>query len=408
MDSIRNTHSILDFGFWISGSKKYLVSFLAAPVSGRPEGLMKEQKGTALVGVLLVLLVLTILGATAFITSLTDLKISSNYHQGLQALYEGEAGLQRLVLAYRENPSLFLGKKTASEINFPGSEPDLSAGPGTAYWIDSLRYDPRETPAYAEVIMCGKEGVQNSASCIRATIYASQSGDPSGVPEIFKIGVVTAGTLTLSGPLTITGNLHANSGYAIEPPLVIEQLRSQEFTVTQSLDPGNADYRPPMEVSTISEKDFDDYRQTAAEPGNQILFGQQQLVLQGDQKGLLIFVDGDLTLEGSEMSGVTLVATGAITVKGSAVLNARQDLDTVFIAGRDIILEGSSEIAGVFWSNGSIKTSGLGRIIGSLVCQGNISQTGGFQFERVSRISNPFLSKTSAVLSFSLGGWSQI
>ena len=58
--------------------------------------LLKQEQGAALVGVMMVLLILTFLGSTAFLTSTTELKISSNYDQSLRALYAAEAGLQNL------------------------------------------------------------------------------------------------------------------------------------------------------------------------------------------------------------------------------------------------------------------------------------------------------------------------
>ena len=78
---------------------------------------IKQQKGAALVGVMMVLLVLTILGSNAFLTSTTELKISANYNQNLQALYAAEAGIQHLLSGYRQNFEYFLQKKTG-----PGNE----------------------------------------------------------------------------------------------------------------------------------------------------------------------------------------------------------------------------------------------------------------------------------------------
>lgn len=369
---------------------------------------IKQQNGAALVGVMMALLVLTLLGTTAFLTSNTELKISSNYSQSLQALYAAEAGLQALLSAYRQNPGYFLQKNTALEMNFPVDEPDHPNRSGTKFWIKALRYDSQEIPAYAEVIIYGKDSGQYSLARLRATISCTQSGEASDVPQIFKCGIVTAGRLNLNGPLSIVGDLHANQGFSIEPSSVLEQLRSQHSSLTQSLDPLRPDYLPPMEVPIISENRFRNYRTVAQQKGSQILFGQQNLSLSGDQKGQLIFVDGNVTLQGSNLSGVTLVATGSITLNGVSVLNREGNLDAAFIAGRDIKVNDFSQLAGVFWANGSIKKLGSGKLSGALVCQGNISQMEGFQFERASQISNAFLSPTATAYSFTLGGWSQI
>jgi len=369
---------------------------------------LKQQKGTALVGVMMILLVLTLLGSTAFLTSQTEQNISSNYNQSLQALYAAEAGLQQLLSFYRQNPGDFLQKKTGQEMNFPTKEPEDPKSTGIKFWINALRYDPQEVPNYAEVIMVGKDPSQNGLSRVRATIYCARSGGPINVPSVFKMGIVTTGQLHLNGPLDILGNLHANRGYSIEPSSVIEQLKQNYFSVTQSLDPMRPDYLAPLEVPMISEKKFQDYRSMAQQPANQILFGQQSLALSGDQKGLLIFVEGDLILTGYALSGVTIAATGSITLNGSTSLNGNHDLDVAFIAGGDIGLNDFSQIAGVFWSNGTVKKTGSGKLMGTVVCQGSIIQSGGLQFERVSQISNPFLSPTPTSYAFSLTGWSQM
>ncbi len=365
---------------------------------------IKQQKGAALVGVMLVLLVLTILGSNAFLTSTTELKISTNYNQSVQALYAAEAGIQHLISGYRQNFEYFLQKKTGQEMNFPLSGQDH---PGIKFWLQELRYDPQQLPAYVEVIMIGKDTGQNCLSRIRATIYCSRSGGPADVSPIFKRGIVTAGVLHLSGSLGILGNLHANQGYNLDPS-VIEQLKQNQFTVTQSLDPMRQDYLPSVEVPAISEKKFQEYRSMAQQSSNQLLFGKQNLLLSGDQNNLLIFIDGDLILQGNDLSGITIVATGSITLNGSTLLASDHTLDVAFIAGQDIILNDFSQIAGVLWSNKSVKKTGSGKLLGDIVCQGDIIQSGGLQFERVSQISNIYLSPMPTTYSFALNGWSQI
>ena len=138
---------------------------------------IKQQKGAALVGVILVLLVLTILESNAFLTSTTELKISANYNQSVQALYAAEAGIQRLISEYRQNFEYFLQKKTGQEMNFPVSEQDHRDRPGVKFWLQELRYDPQQLPTYVEVIMIGKDNGQNCLSRIRATIIVHDPGD---------------------------------------------------------------------------------------------------------------------------------------------------------------------------------------------------------------------------------------
>ncbi|MBI4764210.1 MAG: hypothetical protein HY787_06365 [Deltaproteobacteria bacterium] len=370
--------------------------------------LIRQEKGTALVGVLMILLVLTLLGTNAFLNSTTELKISTNYNQNLQSLYAAEGGIHLLLAAYRQNPDYFLQKKTGPEMNFPSDEQNHSTHPGTPFWLLELRYDPQELPTYAEVIMAGRDSGQNCLSRIRATIYCVRSGGPLDVPPIFQKGIVTAGQLHLSGSLEIRTNLHANQGYSLDPSSVIDQLKQNQYSVTQSLDPTRSDFVSSLEVPVISETRFQEYRSIAQQAGNQLFRGNQNLSLSGDQKNSLLFVDGDLTLQANHLCGVTIVATGSITINGSTRLADDHRLDVAFIAGQDIILNDFSQIAGVSWSNRTVKKTGTGRLMGTIVCQGPIFQSGGMQFERVSQISNTFLSPSPSLYSFTLNGWSQI
>jgi hypothetical protein len=369
--------------------------------------LIHQQNGAALIGVMMTLLVLTLLGTTAFLNTATELKMSSNYDQSLQALYAAEAGLQELLSTFRQNPSYFLKKKTADEMGFSVDESGRSTSAGMVFWVKELRYDSQEIPEYAEVMIYGKDRLKAALVRLRATITCRQAGDSEDLPSIFKAGVVTAGRFNFSGPLDIVGSLHANQGFSQNPPAVTEPKGLQP-SMTQSLDPLRPDYLPPMEVPLITDKDMEKFRTLAGQKGNQILFGQQNLVLSGDQKGQVIFVDGQVTLTGSNLSGLTLVATGSITLNGGTVINQKGYLDNAFIAGGNITVKDFLQMAGVFWANGSICRTGAGKMLGAMVCQGNISQIEGFQFERFSQISNSFWATTTISYSVNLTGWSQI
>lgn len=370
--------------------------------------LIKQQEGTALVGVLMVLLVLTLLGTNAFLISNTELKISANYNQNLQSLYAAEAGIQFLLAGYRRNPDYFLQKKTGGEMNFPTDEQDQPNHSGIKFWLQELRYDPQDLPTYVEVVMAGKDSSQNCLSRIRSTIYCLHPGGPSEVSPIFQKGIVTDGQLLLSGSLEIAADLHANQGYSINPSSVIDQLRQNRYSVTQSLDSMRSDFVPSLDVPVISEKRFQEYRSLSLEAGNRQLTGNQNLILTGDQKNILLFIDGDLTLQGDNLSGVTIVATGSITINGSTRLADNHTLDVAFIAGQDIILNDFSQVAGVLWSNKAVKKTGAGRMVGSVVCRGHFSPSGGLRFDRFTQISNSFLSQAPGIYSFTLKGWTQM
>jgi len=371
-------------------------------------GILKEQHGAALVGVMMALLVLTLLGTSAFVNSATELKISSNYSQSLEALYITEAGLQELLAAYRRKPSSFLQKHNGAEMNFPVAESDGLSPKGAAYWIKELRYDPLENPGYAEVIIFGRDRTKSSLARLRATISCSASNDSGLLPAVFTVGIVTGGQLQLGGPLNMVGTFHANQGLSFLSPLSGAPLSGTQTTFSQSLDPLRPDYRSAMAIPVISDQFLETWRTLARLEGNQILFGHQNLVLSGEQKGAIIFVDGEVTLTAADLSGLTLIATGSITLNGSTVINAQGSLDTVFIAGGNITLNQCSDIVGVFWANGSLIKLSAGMLKGTVVCQGSIYQKEGFQFERFAHISSSFKFPTITGYTFHIRGWNQI
>jgi hypothetical protein len=370
--------------------------------------LLNRREGTALVGVILVLLVVTFLGTSAFLNSTAELKINSNYTQSLRALYAAEAGLQDLLNLFRRNPQGFLQKKSGGEFGFPATEPQAENGPGSKYWMMDLRYDSQAFPDFAEVIIAGKEVGQNALCRIRATITINGAGGSDGVPAIFKIGLVTAGVLGLIAPLDVRSSIHANQGYSIDPATIVEKLREQQFSVTQSREPGRSDYIKPLEVPIITDKGFQEYRLKAQNGVNAILLGSQNLTLKGDQNNRLIYVSGDVTLNSDQVSGLTLVATGSITLNGSVVLREGGRLNSAFMAGGNILLNNFSELSAVFWSNQSIVTLGPGKLAGTMVCQAPVSFGSGLQFGRVDTISDIYFPSDLTKYSFAVKGWSQL
>ncbi|HSO72419.1 MAG TPA: hypothetical protein VLR91_07220, partial [Thermodesulfobacteriota bacterium] len=146
----------------------------------------------------------------------------------------------------------------------------------------------------------------------------------------------------------------------------------------------------------------------AQEKGNRYLAGPQTLKLTGDQQGTLLFVDGEVTLQGEELSGITLVSTGKITFKGSARLSGDQKLTVAFLAGGDLFLEAATEAAGVFWSGGPFVPPVSGSLEGLIVSRGSIHSPGPFNFRRSDRIDNPYLPHPPLKGEFTLKGWLQL
>ena len=374
----------------------------------RPQkDIRKQEKGAALVAVLLAMLGLTIIGTTAFLMSGADLKTISHYRDSQQALYAAEAGVQTLLADFRGHPELFLLKKTGSEIALPFQEPAQANWKQYRLWVESLRYDPAAVPGFVELIVQAVDPLNQTSARLKATILGVLSGGAQEVSPPFRIGMLTAGSLQLGGGLQLQTHIHANQGFNLDPELV-DGLRQQQYTVSQSADSLRSDYRESWEVPVLQPADFERLREQAQGKGNQYLTGPQTLKLTGDQQGTLLFVEGEVTLQGEELSGITLVSTGKITFKGTARLNGDQKLNVALLAGGDIVLEAGTEAAGVFWSGGSFVPPTGGSLEGLIVSRGSIHSSGPLIFQRSDRIANPYLPHPPLKGEFTLKGWLQL
>jgi hypothetical protein len=366
-----------------------------------------REKGVALVTVLMAMLGLTIIGTTAFIMSGADLTIISRYRDSQQALYAAEAGVQTLLAGFRGNPGLFLLKKTGSEISLPLSEPAQGNWKHFRLWVESLRYDPGAVPEFVELIVQAIDPLNQTSARLKATILAVFSGGAGEVAPPFRFGLLTAGSLQVGGTPPWQTHIHANQGFVLDPALV-DGLRQQQFTVSQSADPRQSDYREPWEVPALRSVDFEQLRVQAQGKGNRYFVGPQTLKLTGDQQGTLFFVEGDVTLQGEDLSGITLVSTGKITFRGTSRLNGDQKMDVAFLAGGDLLLEAVPEAAGVFWSGGAFIPPAGGSLEGIVVSRGSIHSSGTFTFRRCERIANPYLPHPPLKGEFTLKGWLQL
>ena len=367
----------------------------------RKKTLRSREKGLALVAVLLLLLVLTVAGSTLFLMTGSDLKISINAQQNLSALYAAEAGMHSLLAFFRRAPEAFFLKKNGSALNVPTSEPAGTPGDDFRVWLTALRYDPAAIPRYVECIVQSRDPESGASARIGAVIVHNP------LPEPFGIGLVTAGRLQAEGAVDVQTGIHANQGYSLDPALA-DQLRQNQYPLTQAVDPAAADYRPALTGPTLSAADLDHYRNLAQTGNNLFLQGNQELDLAGDQQGLLIFVAGNARVQASDLSGVTLVATGRITLFGNIRFNARQQIDTALLAGGDILLNNAGEACGVFWSGGALIPAGAGKVEGIIVSQGGVRADRSFRFQRSDRLQNPYLPPPSSGPPFVLKGWLQL
>lgn len=365
------------------------------------------QRGAALLGVLMILLVLTLLAGSAFLTSLTERSIAANHEAALKAAYAAEAGLQDLLHHFRNRPNLYLQKTPLDELGFPLFDSTNASCGRSSFCLERLAYEPVDPPGYVLAVMVGVSGGHKGLSRVQGVIQGTALGGTFPAPYPFRLGLVTAGRLDIRDCPRIEGDLHGHRGFSVTPDSVRQYLQENGYSLSQGTEPLRPDFRRMPDIPRMTEDRFLEYREAAKNPPHQQFSGSRSMTLKGDQGGKLIFIEGDLQLRCEELSGITVVVTGKLILEGNTIHKAGGDLDLAFLSGADTIVRPQREINGVFWTGGSFSASGPGKIRGAVISRGDLLLTGGVAFERESRLSPAFLRPLSPTVSFHLSGWAQ-
>jgi hypothetical protein len=92
-----------------------------------------------------------------------------------------------------------------------------------------------------------------------------------------------------------------------------------------------------IEVPLITAADFNAWRTKALIAPNIFSATDYTYSDSGDQSYRMVFVDGNIDVPGSALQNVTIIATGNLTVTGSAKMNGDGSIGTAMIAGGNIL-----------------------------------------------------------------------
>jgi len=142
------------------------------------------------------LMFITVLAATGpFLITTTTLEtsMSANYRTSTQALYAAEAGINRLVRKYRNDPTLFLDATSVVDLALPQEKPNApNLSDRMTYWIPSLTYEASTPPAYVDIQSNGKVSGSNSLARVSVRLMY----DP---PALFDYGLFADAGIELGG-----------------------------------------------------------------------------------------------------------------------------------------------------------------------------------------------------------------
>lgn len=348
----------------------------------------QNQNGAALVIALMFLAIVALAGSTAVILTTTDIQIGGNYRKYTQTFYNAQAGVQ-FVIGTLENDlkndtTLANGTSDILPTTVGGSEPFTARPFGYKLTISDITMvsDSPETYSFTSTCQDPDDG-----STVQIEVqFRKADFDPA-----FNVGILSDGDITIHGAPNITGGMHANGNVTqtgagtIDGDVSAHGSVSVGSAVSGSETP-NAD---EIDVPLPTGDDFDAWRTRAQTPPNIYHAGPSYTYSDsGDQSHKIVFVDGDITVSGSALQNVTVIATGDITVSGSSNMNSDGGIGTAMIAGGDITFNGSSHLYGVFWCNGDFRCNGAGTLEGSIVAGGDIRRNGVFNFVQNNQLDN--------------------
>ncbi len=340
-----------------------------------------NEDGFVLALGLFTMLLLTVIGISATTTTNVELQTSRADRAYTKNFYQTDGGVQYILASIKSDLQDPDDPVSIEDIN--PSNYSVPAGFSFTVTPDS---DFGAGPYSFTVTGTGSEGAETSISI---TFDVSSPNHPA-----FGVGIVTDGDLTIHGAPIINGGMHANGDISQSGAGLINGAVSAVGTVNV----GSVTAEAPqagverMDVPVITEELFDSLRSQAQNSPNIYVDasslgggkgksggGGYDFSTSGDLDGAIVFVDGDVTVSGGIHNG-SIIATGNITVNGSSSLTAGE-IGVAMLSGGDIVMNGSSDSHGLFWSNGSFVQNGSSTVNGSIVSTGNITRNGTFNFD---------------------------
>ncbi len=311
-----------------------------------------DEKGMALVLVLLFMMVLTLLGAGAVMISSTDIKISSNYKSGKQAFFLAEAGVEQARQLLRTNTqsgttlSTLLnaaigadGTLTSSDTlsNFTNTDDvpyvnttSLGAGSYRVYLTNDS--DPTTgdtvtstTDHNGKVTLTSfGYGPNGSRAVVQATV-----GQRIDLPNL-------PGAISLPGPNVLFAGGSSNaSGYAggtAHPAVAVDNSTSLTTTINAILGPPDrsACYTGTGGSPSVEATSFPDPwgNVQKLQDAYDLLYSMADYRLDGngddtsvDLSGKIAVINGDFTISGNHSGSGILVVTGQLTLSGNFSYN---------------------------------------------------------------------------------------
>jgi len=373
-----------------------------------------NQKGVALISSLVILVVVLFFSISAMQSSRMNEGLSANYRNSTLALEAAEAGVSHVIkhmsttYSYSTTPDCAVDGPTL----FSESDVDFSAtGTPSRTYNARLSCDGDDFYAYGEgFVFSGGDEVSRRNLKVEVE-PARQEEDPR-----LLSGILAGGNVEVNGKSTIVGNVHANGDVDLKQLTdeTVGSITASGTVKSKDLETHDPDVAcetavcaasgvdsveiPPVVVSEFIG-DFYDASGNVI-PGEDVYVeldvvgGECDLNISGDQSEVLYYCAGDLNLSGS-FNNTTIVADGNIDHGGSSNLGEKSDgeqpVDTLIAATGNIIMNGNDDSYAVFYANGSMTQNGNSELFGSIVVGQDVTRNGGIVFTDMDNVDNKYI-----------------
>ena len=382
--------------------------------------LIKNEKGIALVTILVLLMLLSLIGSTALFSSNTGKKISANYRYAADALQNADAGiadaarqlLNKTIVGNGETGWNQSGSTTGFTNGFTVSYVTRTDNTGNK----TIAYDSTGKPYYQIDAVGYSSGANGVERRIKAVIQLKHSGSTfdsgifaddwvalkgqgyvdsfdstagawtgEGVRRNGHVGTNArgSGVIDLMGQPDIYGNAIVGPGGAPTDVTTSGQaevhgektVASEKKDMTPKQDPGNG---IPLTLSGTMTIPGGEYRVS-----NIQLSGQNTITINGN---VTLYVDGNFKTAGqsklkiNDGASLTLYVNGNIDMAGQGIVNMNQKAEKVIVYGtescQDVKLAGQSVLyAAIYAPKAAATFTGQADIFGSVITK-NITVTG--------------------------------
>jgi hypothetical protein len=352
------------------------------------------------------------LGPIMMQTTTVETAMSGNYLLNTQAMYAAEAGVNRLLRKYRNDPSLFTGATSVADMSLPQAKPKTTnLNNKMAYWYSNLTYEASTPPQYVEFESNGTVlGSTSLSRIVSRIIYDPPSPfdsalfaedeltlngqgdidsydackapyDPNNPNENGDIGTnaTGAGSITLNGSNALVRG-DAAVGVGGDPSNDIGGQGTITGTTTALTD---YKHLTPMKAPTggifthisLAGKASETLTTGTYEVPYLKLSASAALYIQGD---VTIFVDGDLSITGQSQiiidngALLSLYLANKATIAGNGIINNNQLPSTVMLYGtasaKDIKIAGNGDFYGVIHApTADVTIAGNGDLYGAAI-----------------------------------------